>query len=79
MIADFYVCFSLDTGRIEAIFKNDGDALDFKKQYPQAVNDPQPFRLTYDMVPVVIPFTEVQGVRYIKIPKEYLKEPEHET
>jgi len=70
----FYVCFSIETGQIEGMFKNDGDALDFKAQYPQAVSDPQPFAVTFDMIPVVIPSPDIPGVRYIKIAKEYIKD-----
>lgn len=66
--AMFYVCFSLETGRVEAIFKNDGDALDFKSQYPQAVSDPMPFEIVYDMVPVILPPDKIPGIQYVKEP-----------
>ena len=64
--ANFFICFSLETGRVEAIFKNDGDALDFKAQYPQAVSDPQPFKLTYDMKPIILPSDKIPGIQYVK-------------
>lgn len=64
----FFICFSLETGKVEAMFKHDGDALDFKAQYPQAVSDPQPFKLTYDMEPIILPPDKIPGIQYVKIP-----------
>jgi len=62
----FYVCFNIETGAIEAIFKRDGDAIDFKNMYPAVVSEPQGYKITLDMEPVIIPKPDIPNVQYLK-------------
>lgn len=54
----FWVCFNLETGDVEGIFRNERDATWYCMAFYQHLSVPRPYEITYDMTPILQPINK---------------------